>query len=652
MTIQRREAVTPGDGLDFVLSDGSRDRHGTRINPNGWDLSHFKKNPIAMFGHGRDPTHGTVPIGRWENPRVEGGKLVATLRLAAKGTSARIDELIGLVEQGILRAVSVGFSVLKEGDGRTWEYEQQELHEASLVSVGSNKNALAMARAMQISESTIQMAFGEQAEGGREVVLPGKQALVTPNQQRAGADLPPIPSLKGPGVMDMTLAKRIENAQNELNAARDALTEHLADDNADTTQTEALASEIEAREERLNSLKRAEKALAARAADPAQADPAKPSAPAIRRPLGVQLREPKPEDLIVRAAVCNVLAFATGKDPIRVLEERYGDHEATQVVVRAAVAGATTTQSGWAAELVETATGAFMESLRPNSVYPRLAARGTSLSFGPGRAAIKLPSRSASPSISGSFVAEGAPIPVRRLGLTSVTLSPHKMGVISVFSRELARLSNPAIEGLLRREIQADTALTIDTLLLDNVAGSTTRPAGLTNGVSSLTESTAGGYQAILEDLQALAAPFDAANAGRDLVLLMNPAQARLLKMTPGPNASGFGWAEQFLSEFTVISSTTVPAGNVYLIDAADFATAAGDAPEFDVSEQTVLHMEDTSPAQLSSVGSPNTFAAPTQSMFQTAQLALRMILDITWAMRRPGMVQWMDDVVWTPAAD
>jgi hypothetical protein len=59
--------------------------------------------------------------------------------------------------------------------------------------------------------------------------------------------------------------------------------------------------------------------------------------------------------------------------------------------------------------------------------------------------------------------------------------------------------------------------------------------------------------------------------------------------------------------------------------------------------------MEDTSPAQISSVASPNTVAAPVQSMFQTAQIALRMLMDITWAMRRTGMVQWIDDADWTP---
>ena len=141
-----RSTVTPGEGMDFVISDGSLDRHGTRINPRGWVLSSFKRNPIALFGH-----DSRFPIGTWENVRIDGDRIIGTLKLAAKGTSQRIDELISLVEQSILRAVSVGFSVLEFGaKGKSqYDFEKQELHEVSLVSVPSNVNALAIARALQ-----------------------------------------------------------------------------------------------------------------------------------------------------------------------------------------------------------------------------------------------------------------------------------------------------------------------------------------------------------------------------------------------------------------------------------------------------------------------------------------------------------------------
>lgn len=629
MEIIYRSSVSAEGGFRFVISDGSMDRHGTRINPDAWDLSLFRQNPVALFAH-----DGTAPIGFWSDIKVEAGRLLGTLNLAAKGTSQRIDEIRSLVEQGILRAVSVGFRPKpRRSKSPDYEIDGQELIEVSLVSVPSNPRALAVARSLNISPETLSLAFGEHAPARRDMAT-------TPGKHAAPASRNP----KG-SKMDASLSARIEAAQNELNAARDKLADHLAGDDADVETTEDLSQTVEEREQRLTALKRAETALGSRAANPGNGQ--QPAAPAVRRPLGIQPAQPKPGDLIVRAAVVHFLASITGKDVDRVLEERYRDHEATHVVTRAAVDGAKTTVSGWASELIETETTAFLETLRPASVFPRLASLGSSLSFGPGRGVIKIPSRSSTPSISGSFVAESSPIPVRRLGLTSINLTPHKMGVISYFSREIAKLSNPMIEGMLRREIVADTAITIDTLLLDNTVGSTTRPAGLTYNLAALSGSTAGGFASIIEDINALAAPFDAANAGRSLAILMNPREARNLAMTPGPDGT-FGWAERFLSEFTRIVSTTIPAGNVYMIDAADFVAVNG-SPEFDASEQAVIHADDTTPLAIGTAGSPNTVAAPVVSMYQTAQIALRMLLDITWAMRRTGMVQWIDDADWAP---
>jgi HK97 family phage prohead protease/HK97 family phage major capsid protein len=643
MTTMYRTTAAAGDGMDFVISDGSLDRHGTRINPKGWVLANFQRNPIALFGHS-----GGFPIGRWENVRVDRDKVVGRLVLAAEGTSARIDELRKLVEQGILRAVSVGFSVLEWGQpGKsTYDIEKQELHEVSLVSVGSNTNALAKARSLNISESTLRLAFGEHAEEGRGGVnTPGEHADQTnADEKRTRAFLPTRPKVNH---MEKPLSKRIEETEAELVSERDALTAAVEAD--DAAEMETRSGTIEVLEERLTSLQRAEKAMGQRAAGGGDKQPVKP---AIRKPLGVKTRQPKPGDMVLRAGVVQMLSYVGQKDPIKVLEERYGDHEETNVFVRAAVDPAKTTVSGWASELIETETVAFLETLREISFYPRLAALGANLQFGPGRGQIKIPARAATPSISGSFVAEGSPIPVRRIGLTSATLTPHKMGVISYFTREVAKYSTPQIENLLRQEIRGDTADTIDTLLIDTTAGSTTRPAGLLNGIAALTASTAGGWQAIMEDIDTLAAPFDTAKAGRSLVLLMNRREARKLNFVPGPD-DRLGSMRQLLAEsgITPISSVNVPAGRLIMIDAADFATAAGDQPEFDVSEQAVIHAEDTSPQQIGSAGTPNAVAAPVISMFQTASIALRMLLDVTWAMRRPGMVSWIDGADWAYSA-
>ena len=55
--------------------------------------------------------------------------------------------------------------------------------------------------------------------------------------------------------------------------------------------------------------------------------------------------------------------------------------------------------------------------------------------------------------------------------------------------------------------------------------------------------------------------------------------------------------------------------------------------------------MEDTAPLPINA-GTP---AAPVISTFQEAKIALRMLMDTTWAMRRTGMVQYMTGVNWAP---
>ena len=623
--IRKVEAAEVSADLTFVLSDDTVDRYGDTIDAKGWELDWFRKNPIALFGHDHD-----FPIGRWEDVRVEGSKLFARLVLAAEGTSARIDEIRGLIAQGILKAVSVGFkpveSELMSGGVR---FIRQELLECSVVGVPANPAALAVARSLHVSPETIRQAFGEQADGRQSV--PSRSLGVNAAPRNVIAQEKKM----------TTLNERIQAAQDDLVRERDALTAHLAEDDADPIVTEELSARIEQKQTGVDALKRAEAVLAAKTAAPAQTVPAM----AQRRPE--MQKGTKPADLIIRSAVVNAVAFASNKAPEEVLERLYGNDEATGIIVKAAVAPATTTTSGWAAELVNTAMTEFLETLRPMSVYPELAAAGGGrLSFGPNQGAIKIPARAPTPSIGGSFIGEGAPIPVRRLALTSATLSPKKLGVITTFTREIARYSTPAIEGILRNEILADTAITLDSILLDNVAGDAIRPAGLLNGVTAITATTGGGQAAILADIRKLRAPFDAANNGTNLVLLMNPAQEVGLALTPAADGQ-LGWTSAVLSRYKIITSTAIPVGRVIMVNAGDFVTATGDVPEFEMSNEATLHMEDSTPLQIGSTGTPNTVAAPVRSLFQTATMGLRMLMDVSWSMRRTGSVAWIDGVTW-----
>lgn len=626
MEVLYRASATAGETLDFVISDGSLDRHGTRINPKGWDLGNFKKNPIALFGH-----DSRFPIGTWSNIRTEGDKLVATLKLAAKGTSDRINEIISLVEQRILRATSVGFSVIKFGTAGKDDFDflEQDLREVSVVAVGSNPNALAKARSLNVSRETLSLVFGEPANERRETVSnPG-----------ASAANPSVTTRQKPM---STLSKRIEDAQNELVAKRDKLVELNAADTLDLDAIEALNGDIAVAERTIAALKVSEQRIGVNAGAPPTV-----AAPAVsRRPLGVPQTEVKASDLIVRAAACRILAHLTNRPIDDILEERYPGHEATAAVTRTAVAVAATTTSGWASQLVETAMAEFLALLPPNTIYNVLRDMGVSLTFGPNSGNIKIPFSSSTTALAGGFVLEGDPIPVGRMTLDSVTLTPTKFGVIVPMTKEVMRYTNPTLESVVRSELLARTAITLDGLLIDSTAGSATRPAGLLYGVSGGTPYAGGDYTAFLEDMKTLLAPFDTANAGRKLAVLMNPRQARNIRMMPGPNSSGFGWANQFLADFRVIPSTVVTAGTVIAIDTADFVTSTGDTPEFETSDQATIHME-TSPTAIGIAGSPNTVAAPVRSMFQTNSVALKMTMDVNWAMRRSGMVQYLSSVTW-----
>jgi HK97 family phage prohead protease len=279
MTIIHK-TVAERDGMDFVLSDETVDRYGDIIVAKGWDLKDFKKNPIALFGH-----QGSFPIGNWTNVRVEGTKLIGTLVLAAAGTSERINELISLVQQGILRAVSVGFRPIENepidpkqpyGGQR---YTKSQLLETSLVSVPANPAALAIAKSLHISDETLEMAFGEHATKRRDLTATGENADTTSaDLTRSRADRQT--QAKAPKMK--TLSQRIEDAQADLTAKRDKLAELTGADDLDNDAVVELTAQIDTVEKTVATLKGAEAKIGASArTEQALTVPAQ-----VRKPLG------------------------------------------------------------------------------------------------------------------------------------------------------------------------------------------------------------------------------------------------------------------------------------------------------------------------------------------------------------------------------
>jgi HK97 family phage major capsid protein len=381
------------------------------------------------------------------------------------------------------------------------------------------------------------------------------------------------------------------------------------------------------------------------------------------RPFAAPAQRVEPLDHIWRSLTVKTVAHVERRLPLEVLSERYGENEiSTQtkavfdVITRTATAPADTTTSGWASQLVQTSIQGFFGALMPNSVYPALAAKGSTFTFGR-NGTITIPSRVSTPTVAGSFVAQGGAIPVRKGAFTSLSLTPKKMGVISTLTREIAEHSTPAIEALIRQAIIDDTSVAIDTILLDSTAADTTRPAGLLNGITAATGGSATGstMAALLTDLRALTSALITGTNGnvRNPVWLMNPGDVLAAQLTPAVAGGGeFPFKQELtggtMLGYPVIASTNVTQDMVVLLDAADFVTVTGETPRFDVSDQAVIH-EETTPGAIATGTTAGVVAYPVRSLWQTDTLGIRMILDINWALRRTGIIKHVTAINWAP---
>jgi hypothetical protein len=207
---------------------------------------------------------------------------------------------------------------------------------------------------------------------------------------------------------------------------------------------------------------------------------------------------------------------------------------------------------------------------------------------------------------------------------------------------------------LIRQAIIEDTAVAIDSVLLDATAATTTRPAGLKSGVSATSATGGGTITALIGDIRGLTSALITGTNGnlRSPVWIMNPGDILAASLLPATAGGGeFPFKTELtggtLQGYPVISSSNVTADTMLLVDAGDFVSVTGDAPRFDISDQATIHMEDTTPLAISTAGSPNTVAAPVRSLWQTDCLAVRMLLDINWGMRRTGVVAWTQTMTW-----
>jgi hypothetical protein len=312
--------------------------------------------------------------------------------------------------------------------------------------------------------------------------------------------------------------------------------------------------------------------------------------------------------------------------PDEIVVRNWPDDRDAQLIVKAAVAPATMTTTAWAQSLASTALTDLILSLGPASAGSQLLKRGMQLSFARS-ASIIVPAIVAAASSVG-FVGEGMPIPVRALSFdTSLTLSLPKFATISVFTREIFTHSVPTIEALVSAILTESLSLALDTALLDTTAGDAVRPPGLRNGIAAVgtASTTTPKSEAMADDVEMLIGAVASIAGGNPIIFITNPVQAAALRIRG-----------RTIFPYEIFPTSALAPGVVVAIATNAVASALDAEPSLETSAEGTIVM-DTSPTALSTVGTPNTVAAPTRSLYQTDTLSLRLRFGVSWGLRNPG---------------
>lgn len=124
-----------------VASTNSVDRHGEIVDNNGWDLKSFKKNPVILWAH--DHTEPAIGVAKKIWVDGEGNKAKLMIQPILHDVTEKAKAIKALVDQGIIKTLSVGFRPLESPDGVT--FTKNELLEVSMVNVPANADAMMLA---------------------------------------------------------------------------------------------------------------------------------------------------------------------------------------------------------------------------------------------------------------------------------------------------------------------------------------------------------------------------------------------------------------------------------------------------------------------------------------------------------------------------
>ncbi|MEG2599746.1 MAG: HK97 family phage prohead protease [Muribaculaceae bacterium] len=148
---------------EFIINTSRVNSYGTRVITAGVDTAQFEKNPILLYMHQRG-WGDTTPIGRVENLRVEGDRLIGMPVFDLDDEFAA--KISRKWENGFLKMCSAGLEAIEVScdpkhllSGQTREtITKSKLLEVSIVDIGANDDALQL---YQSDGKILQLSAGQ-----------------------------------------------------------------------------------------------------------------------------------------------------------------------------------------------------------------------------------------------------------------------------------------------------------------------------------------------------------------------------------------------------------------------------------------------------------------------------------------------------------
>lgn len=595
--------------IEGIASTPAPDRMGDVVEPMGavyklpmpllWQHNH--NQPVGHVEFAK-PTKNGIPFkARFTDPS----------SLPDGPLKQRLEEAWQSVKIGLVRAVSIGFRPIGkparlENGGlhfRKWEWLELSAvtipaqAEATITTVKSidRRQVAALGREPRQTSGVMPGASGKSSTTSK-----GNQAMKAFHEQIAD----------------------LEARRAEISAEMKSFGDVTELDDEQASEFDDLAAQLENNQKSLARLK----ALQLAAGEAKSVKAATPR-DAVQSRLTIPAQVKAPELPKGTAFARYALAVAAGKGSISdtlAYAKRYDDQTPEVSAFIKATAGTVADVSpGWGSELAQPQNLAseFIDLLRPATILGRIQGLRR-VPFN-----VTIPGQNTSSNV--NWVGETARKPVSDLGFESMTIGVNKIAGIVAISDELVRLSNPAAEELVRRDLIESIGAFTDLQFIDPaITANATRPASITNGI---TPTTASGTDetALAMDLNAALATLNENIDLTSVVLVMNSGLARGIaslrnalgqKSFPEMTANGGS-----IDGFPVIVSNSAGSGQITIIVASEVLLADDGGVRLEASNQASLDMDGN--------GTIDT------SLWQQNLIAIRAERWITWRRRRSNSV-------------